>query len=326
MIKLIDILNEIKSVPGNTGLKYKYFNPTEKAYGILFLDNNDEDEIEDTPYIWNNEAIVDLVKSMGYTNPNTVAGEFTHYTSPGDEDEMLIFRTQENNPNLQPKDLTIGMYKSSIETNFPEKEDLNEIKIQPSNTGIKKPFYLFVDGDGRLELDREEFGKYILININKIKSLWNNQGGDWDNDNISQDEIDQAVSHVWASFPNLRFQPYFSKTIKDFSKEDENNLITHFLDSLQNEINLNEIKVKPNNTGVGGFWALIMTYIDECDVNVRIFRNQQEAKNAALEDNWELAYDNGDTELSKEEYVTTHSWEDPGIWYADIKYEIVKVK
>ena len=203
---------------------------------------------------------------------------------------------------------------------------LKEIKVQPSNTGIKKPFYLFVDGDGRLELDREEFGKYILININKIKSLWNNQGGDWDNDNISQDEIDQAVSHVWASFPNLRFQPYFSKTIKDFSEEDENNLITHFLDSLQNEINLNEIKVKPNNTGVGGFWALIMTYIDECDVNVRIFRNQQEAKIAALEDNWELAYDNGDTELSKEEYVKTHSWEDPNIWYNDMRYKIVKVK
>jgi len=190
---------------------------------------------------------------------------------------------------------------------------LKEIKVQPSNTGIKKPFYLFIDGDGNLELDKEKFRKYILININKIKSLWNNQGGDWDNDNISQDEIYQAVSHVWASFPNLRFQPYFSKTIKDFSEEDENNLITHFLDSLQNEINLNEIKVKPNNTGVGGFWALIMTYIDECDVNVRIFRNQQEAKNAALEDNWELAYDNGDTELSKEEYVKTHSWEDPDI-------------
>ena len=203
---------------------------------------------------------------------------------------------------------------------------LKEIKVQPSNTGIKKPFYLFIDGDGNLELDKEKFRKYILININKIKSLWNNQGGDWDNDNISQDEIYQAVSHVWASFPNLRFQPYFSKTIKDFSEEDENNLITHFLDSLQNEINLNEIKVKPNNTGVGGFWALIMTYIDECDVNVRIFRNEQEAKIAALEDNWELAYDNGDTELSKEEYVNTHSWEDPGIWYADIKYEIVKVK
>ena len=203
---------------------------------------------------------------------------------------------------------------------------LKEIKVQPSNTGIKKPFYLFIDGDGNLELDKEKFKKYILININKIKSLWNNQGGDWDNDNISQDEIDQAVSHVWASFPNLRFQPYFSKTIKDFSEEDENNLITHFLDSLQNEINLNEIKVKPNNTGVGGFWALIMTYIDECDVNVRIFRNQQEAKIAALEDNWELAYDNGDTELSKEEYVKTHSWEDPDIWYEDIKYEIVKVK
>lgn len=141
MIKLTDILNEIKSVPGNTGLKYKYFNPTEKAYGILFLNNNDEDEIEETPYIWDNEAIVDLVKSMGYTNPNTVAREFTHYTFPGDEDEMLIFRTQENNPNLQPKDLTIGMYKSAIETEFPEKEggeDEEEQSRKKLNPELKK--------------------------------------------------------------------------------------------------------------------------------------------------------------------------------------------
>jgi hypothetical protein len=38
---------------------------------------------------------------------------------------------------------------------------LKEIKVQPSNTGIKKPFYLFVDGDGRLELDKEKFKKFI---------------------------------------------------------------------------------------------------------------------------------------------------------------------
>jgi hypothetical protein len=101
----------------------KTFNDNDKAYGILFVDNDDEEEIKYTPYVYNEKAIAALVKSMGYTNPNTVAGEFTHYTSPGDDDEMRIFRTQEGNPNLQPKDLTIGMYKSAIETDFPEKED-----------------------------------------------------------------------------------------------------------------------------------------------------------------------------------------------------------
>ena len=94
----------------------------------------------------------------------------------------------------------------------------------------------------------------------------------------------------------------------------------------EDEEELYEVKIKPSNTGIGGLWALIMTYVDECDVTVRIFRNEQEAKIAALENNWETAYDNGDTELSKEEYVKTHSWEDPNIWYEDMRYEIVKVK
>ena len=93
----------------------KTFNDNDKAYGILFVDNDDEEEIEYTPYVYNEKAIAALVKSMGYTNPNTVAGEFTNYTSPGDDDEMRIFRKQEGNPNLQPKDLTIRMYKKSIE-------------------------------------------------------------------------------------------------------------------------------------------------------------------------------------------------------------------
>ena len=206
---------------------------------------------------------------------------------------------------------------------------LKEIKVQPSNTGIKKPFYLFVDGDGRLELDREEFGKYISININKIKSLWNNQGGDWDNDNISQDEIDQAVSHVWASFPNLRFQPYFSKTIKDFSEEDENNLITHFLDSLQNEINLNEIKVVPG--GVRGIYILktIWDADRECDVSVEVFRTEKEAENYALARMWESMSDNEDTELSQEEFLGTYSFNDyidGTIGYEEPRYEIEKAK
>jgi hypothetical protein len=101
----------------------KTFNDNDKAYGILFVDNDDEEDIKYTPYVYNEKAIAALVKSMGYTNPNTVAGEFTNYTSPGEDDEMRIFRKQEGNPNLQPKDLTIRMYKKSIEKEFPEKED-----------------------------------------------------------------------------------------------------------------------------------------------------------------------------------------------------------
>ena len=47
-----------------------------------------------------------------------VASEVTHYTEPGDEDEMNIFRQMTGNPDLQVSDLTLGMYRASIENEF----------------------------------------------------------------------------------------------------------------------------------------------------------------------------------------------------------------
>jgi hypothetical protein len=94
------------------------FDDNAKALGILFQSNEDEEEREFTPYEWDREAVTDLIKSMGYEDYEEVASEFTHYFSPGDEDEIRIFRAQENNPELEPTDLTIGMYKRSIEKEF----------------------------------------------------------------------------------------------------------------------------------------------------------------------------------------------------------------
>ena len=106
-------LNEIKNFDDNA-----------KAYGILFVDNDDEDEIEETPYIWNEKAVEALVMSMGYEEEDIddIAGTIMDFF-PAGEDEMGIFRTQEGNPDLQPEDLTIGMYKKNIKNEFP---NLNE--------------------------------------------------------------------------------------------------------------------------------------------------------------------------------------------------------
>jgi len=95
------------------------FKDTEKAYGILFVDNDDTDEIEDVPYIWNEEAIEALVDEMGYDDVEEIAGEFIGIFNPGIDEELDIFRTQENNPNLEAKDLTIGMYMKNIRKEFP---------------------------------------------------------------------------------------------------------------------------------------------------------------------------------------------------------------
>ena len=68
------------------------------------------------------EAFNDLVKSMGYTDYKEVADEITNMFSPADEDEMRIFRSRLNKPNLRPEDLTIRMYKQAIEQEFPNKQ------------------------------------------------------------------------------------------------------------------------------------------------------------------------------------------------------------
>jgi hypothetical protein len=126
-------INEVKRMQQLAGLIKEsqlneienYFFPTssdnDKALGILFQPNDDEEEVEETPYMWDEDNIFNLVKDMGYEDYQDVAGETIHYTSPGDIDEMTMFRNLTGNPNLQPEDITIGMFKQSIEYHFPEK-------------------------------------------------------------------------------------------------------------------------------------------------------------------------------------------------------------
>ena len=90
------------------------FNDEDKALGVLFYPSEDEEDA----YTYDVDAVTNLIQSMGYEDYEDVASEFTHYFSPGDEDEMRIFRAQESNPELQPTDLTIGMYKRNIEKEF----------------------------------------------------------------------------------------------------------------------------------------------------------------------------------------------------------------
>lgn len=99
------------------------FDDNAKAYGILFIDNDDEEEIGNVDYMWDEDAYETLVKSMGYKEEdiNSITGTMTEFF-PAGEDEMGIFRDQENNPKLQPEDLTIGMYKKNIATEFPKEE------------------------------------------------------------------------------------------------------------------------------------------------------------------------------------------------------------
>jgi hypothetical protein len=59
------------------------------------------------------------------------------------------------------------------------------------------------------------------------------------------------------------------------------------------------------------------------DVEVEEYPSQEEAKKAAVAYNWQIAWDNGDTDLSKEEYISKYSWDDlDNISYDTYGYEI----
>ena len=54
------------------------------------------------------------------------------------------------------------------------------------------------------------------------------------------------------------------------------------------------------------------------------YPSEEEAKKAAIAHNWEIAWENGDTDLSKEKYVNKYSWEDlDDIFYSNFGYEII---
>jgi hypothetical protein len=113
MQHLAGLLTEVNIQP-----KHKTYHDSLKALGILFHPNEDPDTLEDLEYEWDLKNMIEFCRKIGYDDAEEVAGEATHYTSPGDEDEMDIFRRMTNNPDLQVSDLTLGMYRKSIEDEF----------------------------------------------------------------------------------------------------------------------------------------------------------------------------------------------------------------
>ena len=92
---------------------------------------------------------------------------------------------------------------------------------------------------------------------------------------------------------------------------------------------LKEIKVVPG--GIKGIYLLktIWNFDRECDADVKVFRTKKEAEDAALSYIWEMMFDNGDTELSKEEFLSTYSFDDyvnGTVGYEEPRYEIEKAQ
>lgn len=129
---------------------------------------------------------------------------------------------------------------------------INEAKVVPVSLMQKSP-YLFIDADGFLEIDIDIFKKYILSNLEIIKNLWNKDGGDWNLDNITQEELNKAIKTFQLDFPdniqgridlttNNPAQDYLSS----WDKKEEIEILKIFLNTLNDVINqLNEAKIVP---------------------------------------------------------------------------------
>lgn len=86
---------------------------------------------------------------------------------------------------------------------------------------------------------------------------------------------------------------------------------------------VNEIKVEPGGPVILKIFNYDPSSYKLIDIEIEPHISEKEAKKAAVAHNWEIAWENGDTDLSKEEYLSTYSWEDLNdISYDNYGYEI----
>jgi hypothetical protein len=86
---------------------------------------------------------------------------------------------------------------------------------------------------------------------------------------------------------------------------------------------VNEIKVEPGGPVILKIFNYDPSSYKLIDIEIEPHISEKEAKKAAVTHNWEIAWENGDTVLSKEEYLSTYSWEDlDDISYDNYGYEI----
>ena len=92
-----------------------------QAIGFLFHPEEDEDGMIE--YFFDENKLIDLIKSLGYDDAEEIAKEVLTISSPADE--LEIMRNKTGDPDLQITDLTVGMIKQSIKDEFdpnPEEE------------------------------------------------------------------------------------------------------------------------------------------------------------------------------------------------------------
>jgi hypothetical protein len=86
----------------------------QQALGFLFHSEEDEDGMID--YFYDEDKVIEVIRSLGYDDAEEIAKEVMTISSP--EDELEIMRNKTGNPDLQITDLTVGMFKQGIKDEF----------------------------------------------------------------------------------------------------------------------------------------------------------------------------------------------------------------
>jgi hypothetical protein len=86
----------------------------EQALGTLFTPEEEEDGMIE--YYWNDNKVIDVIRNMGYDDPEEIAKEVTTVSSPHDFLEMM--RNKMGDKDLDITEITLDMFRQSVEDGF----------------------------------------------------------------------------------------------------------------------------------------------------------------------------------------------------------------
>ena len=84
---------------------YKVKLNEEQALGTLFTPEEDEEGIIE--YYWNDNKVIDIIRNMGYDDPEEIAKEVTTISSP--HDFLLMMRNKMGDEDLDITEITLDM-------------------------------------------------------------------------------------------------------------------------------------------------------------------------------------------------------------------------
>lgn len=168
------------------------------------------------------------------------------------EDEAILNRILDK---ISSKGIdSISPYEKEYLDAYAQEKELPPVEFLDNGT-LRDAF--FVSGDKDLEVDKDIFIDYILTQKNKLKKLWNSSGGDWDQDQITDDDLKQAADLFYQQYlkrydgffddfakPELQFiywnsprENFAQNILILFDENIENMWLNIFLDDLNDVIN-----------------------------------------------------------------------------------------